>query len=69
MYLLSGTRLGPYKIEAPIGAGGMGEVYRATDTRLKRDVAVKILSSSLTAEPSAKQHFEREAHAASALRV
>ncbi len=53
----------------PIGAGGMGEVYRATDTRLKRDVAVKVLSARLTAEPSAKQRFEREAHAASALRV
>ncbi len=67
MYLPSGTRLGPYRIEAPIGAGGMGEVYRATDTRLKRDVAVKVLSSRLTAEPSAKQRFEREAHTASAL--
>ena len=67
MYLPSGTRLGPYKIEAPIGAGGMGEVYRATDTRLNRDVAVKILSSGLTAEPNAKQRFEREAHTASAL--
>src|SRR6267143_1775640 len=67
MNLLSGTRLGPYRIEALIGAGGMREVYRATDTRLKRDVAVKILSSSLTAEPSAKQRFEREAHTASAL--
>ena len=67
MYLPSGTRLGPYKIETPIGAGGMGEVYRATDTRLKRDVAVKVLSSRLTAEPNAKQRFEREAHAASAL--
>lgn len=67
MYLPSGTRLGPYKIEAPIGAGGMGEVYRATDTRLNRDVAVKILSSVLTAEPNAKQRFEREAHTASAL--
>src|SRR5437899_2343962 len=67
MYLPSGTRLGPYKIEAPIGAGGMGEVYRAIDTRLKRDVAVKVLSSHLTAEPSAKQRFEREAHTASAL--
>src|SRR6267143_3361358 len=67
MYLASGTRLGPYKIEAPIGAGGMGEVYRATDTRLNRDVAVKILSSRLTAEPNAKQRFEREAHTASAL--
>ena len=67
MHLPSGTRLGPYKIEAPIGAGGMGEVYRATDTRLKRDVAVKVLSSGLTAEPGAKQRFEREAHTASAL--
>lgn len=67
MYLPSGTRLGPYQIEAPIGAGGMGEVYRATDTRLNRSVAVKILPSHLTAEPSAKQRFEREAHTASAL--
>jgi eukaryotic-like serine/threonine-protein kinase len=67
MHLPPGTRLGPYKIEAPIGAGGMGEVYRATDTRLNRDVAVKVLPSLLTAEPSAKQRFEREAHTASAL--
>jgi eukaryotic-like serine/threonine-protein kinase len=67
MHLASGTRLGPYKIEAPIGTGGMGEVYRATDTRLNRDVAVKILSSDLTAEPGAKQRFEREARTASAL--
>jgi eukaryotic-like serine/threonine-protein kinase len=67
MHLPSGTRLGPYKIEAPIGAGGMGEVYRATDTRLNRNVAVKILSARLTAEPGAKQRFEREAHTASAL--
>src|SRR6202795_5325785 len=67
MNLTSGTRLGPYKIEALIGAGGMGEVYRATDTRLNRDVAVKILSSRLTAEPGAKLRFEREAHTASAL--
>jgi serine/threonine protein kinase len=66
MYLPPGTRLGPYKIEAPIGAGGMGEVYRATDTRLDRTVAVKILSSRLISEPNAKQRFEREAHAASA---
>src|SRR6266850_2705616 len=65
--LLSGTRLGPYRIEALIGAGGMGEVYCATDTRLNRDVAVKVLSSRLTAEPSAKQRFAREAHTASAL--
>src|SRR6266481_2291378 len=67
MYLPSGTRLGPYRIEAPIGAGGMGEVYCASDTRLNRNVAVKILPSHLTAEPSAKQRFEREAHIASAL--
>jgi serine/threonine protein kinase len=67
MYLASGTRLGPYKIEEPIGAGGMGEVYRATDTRLNRAVAVKILPSRLTTEPGAKLRFEREAHTASAL--
>jgi serine/threonine protein kinase len=67
MYLASGTRLGPYKIEEPIGAGGMGEVYRATDTRLNRNVAVKILPLRLTAEPGAKLRFEREAHTASAL--
>jgi eukaryotic-like serine/threonine-protein kinase len=67
MALAPGTKLGPYEIQSPLGAGGMGEVYRATDTRLKRDVAVKVLSSRLTAEPSAKQRFEREAHTASAL--
>ena len=67
MHLPSGTRLGPYKIEALIGAGGMGEVYRATDTRLNRSVAIKILPSSLTAEPGSKQRFEREVHTASAL--
>jgi eukaryotic-like serine/threonine-protein kinase len=62
MLLPSGTQLGPYRIEALLGAGGMGEVYRATDTRLKRDVAVKVLSSRLVTEPSAMQRFEREAH-------
>ncbi len=67
MHLPSGTQLGPYRIEALLGAGGMGEVYRATDTRLKRGVAVKVLSSRLVTEPSAKQRFEREAHTASAL--
>src|SRR6266850_2093022 len=67
MSLAPGTQLGPYVITASLGEGGMGEVYRARDTRLKRDVAVKVLSSRLTAEPSAKQRFEREAHTASAL--
>jgi len=67
MALAPGTHLGPYEIQSPLGAGGMGEVYRAKDTRLKRDVAIKVLSSRLTAEPSAKQRFEREAHTASAL--
>ena len=67
MHLPLGTQLGPYRIEALLGAGGMGEVYRATDTRLKRGVAVKVLSSRLVTEPSAKQRFEREAHTASAL--
>src|SRR6266849_9692422 len=67
MALAPGTKLGPYEIQSPLGAGGMGEVYRARDTRLKRDVAVKVLSSGLTAEPSAKQRFEREANTASAL--
>ncbi len=67
MSLAPGTQLGPYVITASLGEGGMGEVYRARDTRLKRDVAVKVLSSRLTAEPSAKQRFEREANTASAL--
>jgi Protein kinase domain len=67
MHLPSGTQLGPYRIEALLGAGGMGEVYRATDTRLKRNVAVKILSSRLITEPGSKQRFEREAHTASAI--
>jgi eukaryotic-like serine/threonine-protein kinase len=67
MPLSRGVRLGPYEILDALGAGGMGEVYRATDTRLNRDVAVKVLSSHLTTESSAKQRFEREAHTASAL--
>ena len=50
MALASGTRLGPYEITAQIGEGGMGEVYRATDTKLKRDVAVKVLPSALAAD-------------------
>jgi len=67
MPLAPRTQLGPYEIRASLGSGGMGEVYRATDTRLKRDVAVKVLSSRLITESSAKQRFEREARTASAL--
>src|SRR3954470_21829210 len=67
MALPSGTRLGPYKIIAPIGAGGMGEVYRALDTRLGRDVAVKVLPSHLSSDPDLKARFEREARVISSL--
>src|SRR5207344_1659129 len=61
MSISAGTRLGPYEIVAPIGAGGMGEVYRARDSRLGRDVAVKVLSSHLSADAEIRQRFEREA--------
>ncbi len=61
MTLNAGTRLGPYEIVAPIGAGGMGEVYRATDTRLGRDVAVKVLPTHLSTSEEIRQRFEREA--------
>src|SRR5215470_17661827 len=67
MALSSGTKLGPYEIDSPLGAGGMGEVYRARDTRLSRDVAVKILPSDLSSNPELKARFEREARAISAL--
>src|SRR5579864_8933539 len=67
MPLTSGTKLGPYEIIASIGAGGMGEVYRARDTRLDRTVAVKVLSQHLADTPEARQRFEREARAVSAL--
>jgi eukaryotic-like serine/threonine-protein kinase len=67
MSLASGTRLGPYEITAPIGAGGMGEVYRATDTRLDRVVAIKILPARLSSSPGLKERFEREARAISSL--
>ena len=66
MPLAPGTRLGPYEIVAPLGAGGMGEVYRARDTRLDRDVAVKVLPATLTM-PDAAERFEREARAVAAL--
>jgi Tol biopolymer transport system component len=67
MTLASGTRLGPYEIVAPLGAGGMGEVYRARDTRLERTVAIKVLSSYLSASPEVRQRFEREAKTISQL--
>src|SRR6201993_1428424 len=67
MALTSGTKLGPYEIQSPLGAGGMGEVYRARDTRLERTVAIKILPSHLSSNPEAKQRFEREARAISSL--
>src|SRR6266571_4863018 len=67
MGLGSGTRLGPYEILSPCGAGGMGEVYRARDTRLERTVAVKILPAHLSDNPEAKQRFEREARVISSL--
>src|SRR5579871_1333036 len=67
MPLTAGTKLGPYEIQAPLGAGGMGEVYRATDTRLNRTVAVKILPKHLSEKPEARERFEREARAISQL--
>jgi len=67
MGLTSGTKLGPYEIQAPLGAGGMGEVYRARDTRLDRTVAVKILPAHLSENPEFRQRFEREARAVSSL--
>src|ERR1700719_2989549 len=66
MPLAAGDRLGPYEIVAPIGKGGMGEVYRARDPRLRRDVAVKVLPQAFATE-AARERFEREARAASAL--
>jgi eukaryotic-like serine/threonine-protein kinase len=67
MPLEAGARLGPYEIVAPIGAGGMGEVYRARDTRLDRTVAIKVLPESLTADPQLRERFDREARAISSL--
>ncbi len=67
MPLALGTRLGPYQILSAIGAGGMGEVYKATDTRLDRAVAVKVLPEHVAAQPEARQRFEREARAVSSL--
>ena len=67
MPLSTGTRLGPYEIAGPLGAGGMGEVYRARDPRLGRDVAIKVLPSDFSADPERLRRFEQEARAAAAL--
>src|SRR5713101_610971 len=67
MPLSSGTRLGPYEVLAPIGAGGMGEVYRARDTRLDRIVAIKVLPAQVADRPESRARFEREARAVSSL--
>src|SRR5262249_38419450 len=67
MPLTPGTKLGPYEIQSALGAGGMGEVYRAVDTRLDRTVAIKVLASHLSASPELKQRMEREARAISCL--
>jgi len=67
MTLPAGARLGPYEIVAPLGAGGMGEVYRAKDTRLERTVAVKVLPSHLSSSPEVRQRFDREAKTISQL--
>ena len=67
MALTPGTKLGPYEIQSPLGSGGMGEVYRARDTRLGRDVAVKVLPANLSSEPALRQRLEREAKAVSKL--
>src|SRR6201988_4716527 len=61
MALSAGEKLGPYEILAPIGAGGMGEVYKARDTKLDRDVAIKVLPAALSSEPDRLVRFEREA--------
>ncbi len=67
MTLKAGTRLGPYEIGSPVGAGGMGEVYRAQDSRLGREVAIKVLPSNLSVDPDRLQRFEQEARAAGIL--
>jgi len=67
MSLAIGTRLGPHEIVAPLGAGGMGEVYRATDTRLRRQVAIKILPPALADDPDRLARFQREAQVLASL--
>src|SRR5215468_7796328 len=67
MPIQPGTRLGPYEVISAIGAGGMGEVWRARDPRLGRDVAIKVLPASFSADPDRLRRFEQEAQAAGAL--
>lgn len=67
MSLEPGDRLGPYEIRPLLGVGGMGEVYRGRDTRLGRDVALKVISPKLVGDEASRHRFEREARAASAL--
>ena len=67
MRLALGTKLGPYEIVAPLGAGGMGEVYRARDTTLARDVAIKVVATFQSHDPDRLRRFEQEARAAAAL--
>ena len=67
MLLSAGTRLEHYEIVGPLGAGGMGEVYRATDTKLKRDVAIKILPTAFAQDPARLARFEREAQVLASL--
>ncbi len=67
MALEDGSRLGPYEILGVLGAGGMGEVYKARDTRLDRTVAIKVLPEYLSSSPEIKQRFEREAKMVSSL--
>ena len=67
MTLSTGARLGPYEVLSPLGAGGMGEVYRARDPRLGREVAIKVLPSSFSQDPDRLRRFEQEARSASAL--
>jgi eukaryotic-like serine/threonine-protein kinase len=67
MALTAGTRLGPYEILSALGAGGMGEVYRAKDARLGREVAIKVLPAGVVGDPERLQRFEQEARAAAAL--
>src|SRR6188472_2190092 len=67
MALLPGMRLGPYEITGQIGVGGMGEVYRATDTNLKRSVAIKVLPEAVAADPERLARFQREAEVLASL--